>query len=161
MNVTEADVRAVTAHLSDEGDALDELLGLLAEETSVLGSNLIDELPGITSRKQALITRLDQLSGEWLTLMSRLGIDPAPDAVATALRRMDQAGDLARQRENNRTTARGCREINIENGVLIAKRERLAARSLEVLSGTPPSPEAYTRTGTRERNRHARPLGSA
>ena len=42
MNVTEADVRAVTAHLSDEGDALDELLGLLAEETSVLGSNLID-----------------------------------------------------------------------------------------------------------------------
>jgi flagellar biosynthesis/type III secretory pathway chaperone len=147
----------LTLQLEEEQEVLTHLLTILHDETEVLAESSADRLLPIIEAKHQAVSFLEQTGRSRSELLAAHGHTPIelPDILDAC----DESGNLKSRFEDNLEMATRCRQVNLDNGIIINKRESVAAKSLRVLTGN--SEVLYTSGGDHPLATINRSLGSA
>lgn len=148
---------ALAALIRDQQTRVLELRGVLAREASALRDDQTERLPGIASEKDRLLAELEEVEIERVRLLCNVN---APDAMEDALARADADGVVARRWQLLLDAVEECARMNLANGHLIAARQDLVTRTLNVLRGEPERPPVYAANGRSGQGGAGRLLGS-
>lgn len=119
---------------------LDELKLTLAAEQQAIAGRDADALEAAAARKLALVTALEEATGNYCRAGGKL--------------ERDELRELRRQ-------AQACARANRANGGAIELNRTLVGRLLDTLRGTPRGPATYNASGRLQRGGAGRPVGHA
>jgi flagellar biosynthesis/type III secretory pathway chaperone len=147
--------------LSQEAACLEQLLEILEHEHSALLDTALEDIVQSSNSKQRIVQALEQCIDARTGYLSRLRHTEESADQQVSLQTLASQGDgnvidLVGQLDH---LTRRCKELNISNGMLILKKEKLTRRALDVLRpGT--ATTTYSDKGT-TRTRDSRSLGKA
>ena len=125
--------------LSEENSSIRAFVALLKEEQGLLTSGLnddIEKLPALTERKDRLSVELNTIAMNRGSKLLALGLTADRSGIDTWLQSHAANTTLGALWENTLALASEARELNRQNGDLIAIRMQHNSRALDVLKGT-------------------------
>ena len=129
--------------LAEENAGLSEFASLLDKEYGALRGRDIDALETLADARQASVIKLLKIEEERRGLCSMLGYETDLAGLARLLAWCDPARSLAKAYDECATRARGCRDLNNRNGVLVGAQIKRVEGLLGAMTGSSAEPRAY------------------